>query len=40
MLKVGRKKLFLLDGGGKPHEMSPMCVLDFYVTERRQGSCH
>ena len=36
MLKVGRKKLFLLDGAGKPNEMSPMCVLDFYVTEKRQ----
>ena len=36
MLKVGRKKLFLLDGGGKPNELSPLCVLDFYVTERRQ----
>ena len=36
MLKVGRKKLFLLDGAGKPHELSPMCVLDFYVTETRQ----
>jgi len=36
MLKVGRKKLFLLDNAGKPHEMTPMCVLDFYVTEKRQ----
>ena len=36
MLKVGRKKLFLLDAAGKPHELSPMCVLDFYVTETRQ----
>ena len=36
MLKVGRKKLFLLDTSGKPNEMSPMCVLDFYVTEKRQ----
>ena len=36
MLKVGRKKLFLLDSAGKPHELSPMCVLDFYVTETRQ----
>jgi len=36
MLKVGRKKLFLLDQAGKPNEMSPMCVLDFYVTEKRQ----
>lgn len=36
MLKVGRKKLFLLDNCGKPNELSPLCVLDFYVTERRQ----
>ena len=36
MLKVGRKKLFLLDHSGKPNEMTPMCVLDFYVTETRQ----
>ena len=36
MLKVGRKKLFLLDSCGKPNELSPLCVLDFYVTERRQ----
>ena len=36
MLKVGRKKLFLLDSAGKPNEMTPMCVLDFYVTETRQ----
>ena len=34
MLKVGRKKLFLLDHSGKPNELSPMCVLDFYVVER------
>lgn len=36
MLKVGRKKLFLLDHSGKPNELSPMCVLDFYVVESRQ----
>ena len=28
--------MFLLDNAGKPHEMTPMCVLDFYVTEKRQ----
>jgi alpha-tubulin N-acetyltransferase 1 len=38
LLKVGRKKLFLLDELGKPNEMMPQCVLDFYVTERRQRS--
>ena len=38
LLKVGRKKLFLLDEAGKPNEMVPQCVLDFYVVERRQRS--
>ena len=36
LLKVGRKKLFLLDEVGKPNELVPQCVLDFYVAERRQ----
>jgi len=36
LLKVGRKKLFLLDELGKPNEMFPQCVLDFYITEQRQ----
>lgn len=30
-LKVGNKKLFVLDGQGTHHEMEPLCVLDFYV---------
>jgi len=38
LLKVGRKKLFLLDEVGKPNELMPLCVLDFYVAERRQRS--
>jgi len=38
LLKVGRKKLFLLDEVGKPNEMIPQCVLDFYVVESRQRS--
>jgi alpha-tubulin N-acetyltransferase 1 len=38
LLKVGRKKLFLLDEVGKPNEMVPQCVLDFYVVEGRQRS--
>jgi len=38
LLKVGRKKLFLLDEVGKPNEMVPQCVLDFYVVESRQRS--
>jgi len=38
LLKVGQKKLFLLDDFGKPNEMIPNCVLDFYVAESRQRS--
>ena len=38
LLKVGKKKLFLLDESGKPNEMIPQCVLDFYVAETRQRS--
>merc|ERR1719347_886807 len=38
LLKVGRKKLFLLDESGKPNELFPHCVLDFYITESRQRS--
>ncbi|XP_072406254.1 alpha-tubulin N-acetyltransferase 1 isoform X2 [Chiloscyllium punctatum] len=30
-LKVGHKKLFVLDGRGAHNEMEPLCVLDFYV---------
>jgi len=38
LLKVGRKKLFLLDELGNHNEMTPQCVLDFYVVEDRQRS--
>ena len=38
LLKVGRKKLFLIDEAGKSNEMVPQCVLDFYVVETRQRS--
>jgi len=38
LLKVGHKKLFLIDGDGKANEMIPKCVLDFYVAESRQRS--
>eukprot|EP00092_Neocalanus_flemingeri_P008405 GFUD01009061.1.p1 GENE.GFUD01009061.1~~GFUD01009061.1.p1 ORF type:complete len:214 (+),score=54.43 GFUD01009061.1:174-815(+) len=38
LLKVGMKKLFLLDEVGKHREMVPQCVLDFYVVENRQRS--
>ncbi|XP_033103806.1 alpha-tubulin N-acetyltransferase 1-like isoform X2 [Anneissia japonica] len=36
ILKIGRKKLFVLDRYSKQHEMKPMCVLDFYVHESVQ----
>lgn len=36
ILKVGRKKLFIIDERGKLHEDNPLCVLDFYVHESRQ----
>ncbi|XP_058609224.1 LOW QUALITY PROTEIN: alpha-tubulin N-acetyltransferase 1 [Onychostoma macrolepis] len=35
-LKVGYKKLFLLDQRGAHLETEPLCVLDFYVTETLQ----
>ncbi|XP_050690923.1 alpha-tubulin N-acetyltransferase-like isoform X2 [Eriocheir sinensis] len=36
MLKVGRKKLFLLDINQRTKETAPLCVLDFYIHESRQ----
>ncbi|KAF2360846.1 Gcn5-related N-acetyltransferase (GNAT) domain ATAT-type [Trinorchestia longiramus] len=36
MLKIGRKKLFLLDQDRQTKEVAPLCVLDFYVHESRQ----
>ncbi|KAK3865749.1 hypothetical protein Pcinc_028659 [Petrolisthes cinctipes] len=36
MLKVGRKKLFLLDSDQRTRESAPLCVLDFYIHESRQ----
>ncbi|KAI1902439.1 hypothetical protein AGOR_G00044770 [Albula goreensis] len=35
-LKVGYKKLFLLDQQGAHVEIEPLCVLDFFVTENLQ----
>jgi len=35
-LKVGKKRLFLLDEIGNHNEMLPLCVLDFYVVENHQ----
>ncbi|XP_065271712.1 alpha-tubulin N-acetyltransferase 1 isoform X1 [Emys orbicularis] len=35
-LKVGYKKLFLLDRHGAHNEVEPLCVLDFYIHESLQ----
>ncbi|MGH0177148.1 UNVERIFIED_CONTAM: hypothetical protein FKN15_074568 [Acipenser sinensis] len=35
-LKVGYKKLFVLDHGGAHNEVEPLCVLDFYIHESLQ----
>lgn len=35
-LKIGKKKLFIRDEIGNIKEISPMCVLDFYVHESQQ----
>jgi alpha-tubulin N-acetyltransferase 1 len=39
LLKVGERNLFYRDFSGSCKEMSPLCVLDFYVHEsmQRQG---
>ncbi|EDO35803.1 predicted protein [Nematostella vectensis] len=36
LIKIGYKRLFLLDYQGNQHEVNPLCVLDFYVHESRQ----
>lgn len=36
MLKIGEKRLFVFDHMGKHHEISPLCVLDFYVVDSKQ----
>lgn len=36
ILKVGHKKLFLMDMQSVQYEVNPLCVLDFYVHESRQ----
>ncbi|XP_048245314.1 alpha-tubulin N-acetyltransferase-like [Haliotis rufescens] len=36
LLKTGHKKLFVYDNFGVQHEMTPLCILDFYVHESRQ----
>ena len=35
-LKVGEKKLFVYDSQGRNHELSPLCILDFYVINGQQ----
>jgi alpha-tubulin N-acetyltransferase 1 len=39
MIKVGARELFYRDRSGRCKELSPVCVLDFYVHEKlqRQG---
>nr|CAG8501088.1 10070_t:CDS:2 [Entrophospora candida] len=38
ILKVGVKKLFIVDKVGNQHEIEPLCVLDFYIHESYQRS--
>uniref|UniRef100_A0A1I7XA46 Alpha-tubulin N-acetyltransferase n=1 Tax=Heterorhabditis bacteriophora TaxID=37862 RepID=A0A1I7XA46_HETBA len=42
LLKVGRKKLYLLDSSQQQFEEKPLCILDFYVHElvQRKGNGH
>lgn len=41
-VKVGHRHLYYYDRHGKPLEIDPLCVLDFYVREefQRQGFGH
>ncbi|KAL7749234.1 hypothetical protein RI367_005386 [Sorochytrium milnesiophthora] len=36
IIKVGVKRLFIVDSAGQVNEMKPLCVLDFYVHEHYQ----
>lgn len=38
LIKVGHKRLFLVDIYSQQLEVNPLCVLDFYVHEQRQRS--
>eukprot|EP00795_Rhopilema_esculentum_P010647 gene10647-19389_t len=38
LLKVGKKRLFVVDYHNQQLEVNPLCVLDFYVHEHRQRS--
>eukprot|EP01116_Phalansterium_solitarium_P003334 TRINITY_DN14155_c0_g1_i1.p2 TRINITY_DN14155_c0_g1~~TRINITY_DN14155_c0_g1_i1.p2 ORF type:complete len:254 (+),score=104.09 TRINITY_DN14155_c0_g1_i1:139-900(+) len=37
LLKVGRRKLFITENK-QMHELTPLCVLDFYISELKQRS--
>ena len=36
MLKTGKKGLYVFDRNGQHYQVSPPCVLDFYIHESRQ----
>lgn len=36
MLKTGNKGLYVFDREGRHYQVSPSCVLDFYIHESRQ----
>lgn len=36
MLKVGKKGLYVFDRDGQHYQVTPPCILDFYVHESRQ----
>jgi len=36
LLKVGRKKLFLMGKNGEQSEAYPVCILDFYIQDEYQ----
>lgn len=38
MLKTGKKGLYIFDRDGQHYQVSPPCILDFYVHESRQRS--
>ena len=40
LLKIGPKRLFLLDHSNQQTETYPLCVLDFYVAENLQRAGH
>jgi alpha-tubulin N-acetyltransferase 1 len=40
ILKIGQKKLFIQNKVGQTIEISPICVLDFYVHESVQRGGH